>query len=56
MYVLLDIFTNVGAPAILQSDNGRKFTNKVVEELCNSWKDLKILYSESRHSQTQGSV
>jgi len=28
-YVLLDIFTTFGAPVILQSDNGREFTNKV---------------------------
>jgi len=55
-YVLLDIFTTFGAPAILQSDNGREFANKVVEELCSMWKDLKIVHGKPRHSQSQGSV
>lgn len=31
--VLLDIFTLFGAPAILQSDNGREFVNKIISEL-----------------------
>lgn len=55
-YVLLDIFTTFGAPAILQSDNGREFSNKIVEELCSMWKDLKIVHGKPRHSQSQGSV
>jgi len=55
-YVLLDIFTTFGAPAILQSANGREFANKVVEELCSMWKDLKIVHGKPRHSQSQGSV
>jgi len=31
--VLLDIFTLFGVPAILQSDNGREFVNKIISEL-----------------------
>ncbi|CAI6372620.1 unnamed protein product [Macrosiphum euphorbiae] len=55
-YVLLDIFTTFGAPAILQSDNGREFVNKIINELCNMWEDLKIVHGKPRHSQSQGSV
>jgi len=54
--VLLDIFTLFGAPAILQSDNGREFINKIISELCTMWKDLKIVHGKPRHSQSQGSV
>ena len=55
-YVLFDIFTIFGAPSILQSDNGREFFNKVVEELCSMWSGLKIVHGKPRHSQSQGSV
>lgn len=41
--VLLDIFTTFSAPAILQNDDDREFTNKVVEKLCSMWKDFKIV-------------
>ncbi|CAF3998763.1 unnamed protein product, partial [Rotaria sp. Silwood1] len=37
-YNLLDIFTTFRAPAILQSDNGREFVAKVIEELALIWK------------------
>ncbi|XP_025423809.1 KRAB-A domain-containing protein 2-like [Sipha flava] len=53
---LLDIFTIFGAPTILQSDNGGKFANEVIEELWNTWKDLKMILKKPRHSQSQGSV
>ncbi|CAF3516224.1 unnamed protein product [Rotaria socialis] len=55
-YNLLDIFTTFGAPAILQSDNGREFVAKVIEELALIWKDLKIVHGKPRHPQSQGSV
>ncbi|XP_045446899.1 uncharacterized protein LOC123655106 [Melitaea cinxia] len=42
-YHLNDIFLTIGAPCILQSNNGRKFVNNVISEL-------------ARHSQSQGSV
>ncbi|CAF4733883.1 unnamed protein product, partial [Rotaria sp. Silwood2] len=38
---LLDIFTTFGAPIILQSDNGREFVAKIIEELSNMWKGFK---------------
>ncbi|CAF1453137.1 unnamed protein product [Rotaria magnacalcarata] len=55
-YNLLDIFTTFGAPAILQSDNGREFVAKVIEELALIWKDLKIVHGKPRHPQSQGSA
>lgn len=41
---------------MLQSNNGREFANKVVDELCSMWKDLKIVHGKPCHSQSQGSV
>eukprot|EP00102_Acyrthosiphon_pisum_P010519 XP_008178858.1 PREDICTED: uncharacterized protein LOC103308024 [Acyrthosiphon pisum] len=55
-YNLLDIYTTFGAPAILQSDNGREFVNSTITELHNMWEDVKIVHGKPRHSQSQGSV
>ena len=55
-YNLIDIFTLLGAPSILQSDNGREFANKVVSNLKEYWPTLKIVHGKPRHSQSQGSV
>lgn len=38
-YYLIDIFTIFGAPNVLQSDNGREFSNQIVEA-CAMWPDL----------------
>ncbi|XP_023288360.1 KRAB-A domain-containing protein 2 [Orussus abietinus] len=53
---VLSIFLTFGAPAILQSDNGREFSNRVISEICAMWKDVKIVHEKPRYSQTQGSV
>ena len=53
---LVDIFTIFGAPSILQSDNGREFTNSVINNLVVLWPGLKIVHGKPRHSQSQGSV
>ncbi|XP_026814091.1 LOW QUALITY PROTEIN: KRAB-A domain-containing protein 2-like [Rhopalosiphum maidis] len=50
-YILLDIFTTFGAPAFLQSNNGREFVNKVIEELCSMWEELKSQGSVERANQ-----
>lgn len=53
---LLDIYTTFGAPAILQSDNGREFVNSVTEGLHDMWPTVKIVHGKPRHSQSQLSV
>ena len=53
---LLFIFTLQGAPAILQSDNGREFVNSILDELKTLWPDLKQVHGQPRHSESQGSV
>lgn len=55
-YHLNDIFLTIGAPCILQSDNGREFVNHVISELVSLWPELKIVHGKPRHSQSQGSV
>ncbi|XP_071580488.1 KRAB-A domain-containing protein 2-like [Temnothorax nylanderi] len=54
-YNLVDIFCVIGAPSVLQSDNGREFCNSVIEELKNMWLDLKIVHGKPRHSQKESS-
>ncbi|GFW58460.1 KRAB-A domain-containing protein 2 [Trichonephila clavipes] len=41
---------------ILQSDNGREFSNQVISEVCIMWRNVKIVHGNPRHSRTQGSV
>lgn len=53
---VLFIFLEFGAPYILQSDNGREFTAKVLEEVVKLWPECKIVHGTPRHPQTQGSV
>lgn len=53
---ILDIFCIFGAPVILQSDNGREFVNKIINDLKIMWPMLKIVHGKPRHSQSQGSV
>ena len=53
---LLDIFLLFGAPAILQSDNGRELVNGVIAELSTLWPELKLVTGRPRHPQSQGAV
>lgn len=53
---LLKIFLEFGAPAILQSDNGKEFVAQVITELSMLWKDCKIIRGRPRHPESQGSV
>ena len=52
-YQLLDIFLLLGAPAILQSDNGAEFTANVITEFKQMWPDLVIVHGKPRHPQSQ---
>ncbi|KAK7095605.1 hypothetical protein V1264_004994 [Littorina saxatilis] len=53
---LVDIFNLIGAPVILQSDNGSEFTAFIIRELREIWPELKIVHGKPRHPQSQGSV
>ena len=55
-YQLVDIFLLIGAPHILQSDNGSEFTASVITELKELWTDLLMVHGKPRHPQSQGSV
>uniref|UniRef100_A0A8C6CHE6 KRAB-A domain containing 2 n=2 Tax=Monodon monoceros TaxID=40151 RepID=A0A8C6CHE6_MONMO len=54
--VLLDIFTILGTPTMLESDSGLAFTNQVVNELNEVWPDLKIVPGKYHPGQGQGSL
>ncbi|KAK7095753.1 hypothetical protein V1264_005119 [Littorina saxatilis] len=53
---LLDIFLVIGAPAILQSDNGTELTANIISELKDVWPTLVLVHGKPRHPQSQGSV
>ncbi|XP_041347573.1 KRAB-A domain-containing protein 2-like [Gigantopelta aegis] len=55
-YQLLNIYLLLGAPSILQSDNGSEFTVQVITELKQMWPELVIVHGKPRHPQSQGSV
>lgn len=71
-FALLDIFTLIGPPCILQSDNGAEFSNQayktktvrleedfvkeVIDEIANVWPDVKMVHGRPRHSQSQGGI
>ena len=51
-FQLLDIFLLLGAPHILQSDNGAEFTASVITELKLLWPDLLLVHGKPRHPQS----
>jgi hypothetical protein len=54
--VFFHIFCLFGAPASLQSDNGREFCNELINSVYEMWPDLNIVHGKPRHSQSQGRV
>ncbi|CAF0824954.1 unnamed protein product [Brachionus calyciflorus] len=52
----LEIFKFIGAPCILQIDNGREFVARIIRELKLIWKDMVIVHGKPRHPQSQGSI
>lgn len=45
-HALLDIFTIIGVPSVLQSDNGREFSTWIVNELSDICPELKIVHGK----------
>ena len=55
--ILVTIFYTLGAPNILQSDNGKEFDNALLLETLNTlWPSTKIIHGIPRKPQSQGSV
>jgi len=52
----MEIFCTFGAPFILQSDNGRDFANKIIQNVADMWPGMKLVHGKPRHSQSQRSV
>ncbi|XP_068209138.1 uncharacterized protein [Palaemon carinicauda] len=52
----LFIFMDIGAPHILQSDNGREFTAEVIQELATLWPEFILVNGRPRPPQSQGSI
>ncbi|XP_030705544.2 SCAN domain-containing protein 3 isoform X1 [Globicephala melas] len=55
-HALLDIFTIIGAPSVLQSDNGREFSRQIVSELSCIWPELKIVHGKPQPCQSLNSI
>ena len=69
-FALLDIFTLIGTPAVLQTDNGREFEGaagkschftaedlcEIITEISHLWPECKIVHGRPRHSESQGGV
>lgn len=54
---LMDIFCILGAPKLLQSDNGREFTGEILRNLTKAlWPNLLMINGRPRYPQSQGSV
>ncbi len=53
---LVSLFLMQGAPVISQSDNGREFVAKIIDEMLLIWKECKIVHGSPRYPQSQGSV
>jgi hypothetical protein len=45
-----------GAPFLLQSDKGREFSNKIIQNLAEMWQKMKLVHGKPRYSQSQESV
>ncbi|CAF0917641.1 unnamed protein product [Didymodactylos carnosus] len=54
--IFQSIFYQFGPPRILQSDNGREFTAKVILDLKKTWPELVIVNGRPRHPQSQGLI
>lgn len=51
------VFSYIGLPRILQSDNGREFVNSLVAQLVKDWpEEVTIVNGRPRHPQSQGAV
>jgi len=54
--LLTSVFLLFGAPHILQSNNGRKFTASIITKLKELWPELVIVHGKPMHPQSQRTV
>ena len=54
-YCLNDFIIKHGKCDILQCDNGREFSNDIINNYCTE-KDIKLIHSSPYHQQTNGAV
>jgi transposase InsO family protein len=54
--ILYEIFCQFGPPVILQSDNGKEFTSRVIISLAELWPGIRLVNGRPRYSQSQGLV
>ena len=55
-FQLMDIFCMFCAQFTLQSDNGREFANKIIQNLADMWPGMKPVHGKPRHFQSEGTV
>ena len=52
---LCDFISHYGPPKLLQCDNGKEFSNSLINQLCNEL-NIKLIHSKPRHPQTNGAI
>lgn len=55
-YNVLDIFTIIGVPYILYSNNNQEFVNNIIGKLKVLWPELELIYGTPKDSQSQESL
>lgn len=53
---IIDIFTLLGAPSVLLSDNGREFVDQIISKLVDIWPNFKIVHGKTRRNETEEKV
>ena len=52
---LESLFLTFGLPTVLQCDNGKEFSNSVINDLCARF-NVKLIHARVRHPQPQGQI
>ena len=52
---LESLFLTFGPPTVLQCDDGKEFSNSVINDLCARF-SVKLIHGRVRHPQSQGQV
>ena len=52
---LCEFISHYGPPKLLQCDNGKEFSNSLINQFCNDL-NIKLIHSKPRHPQTNGAI